>query len=86
MSDLPLKPYDGAHKPRVGGVDAPSSVGGRPSTPPLSYFITQIALKLALSPKSKTAKKKRVMMLWEHGIITAGDVERLFEKYKLGAA
>ncbi len=37
MSDLPLKPYNGASKQRVGGTDARSSDSGRPSVP-LSSF------------------------------------------------
>lgn len=45
--------------------------------------IKETSVRLALKPRSKTARKRRVMLLWESGILSAGDTERIFMLYGL---
>jgi hypothetical protein len=44
----------------------------------IGTFVKSLAIKVALCPKNASSKKRRVMCLWERGILTAGDVERIF--------
>ncbi len=92
MSNITLKPSNAAPKKRGGSSNAHTLACDEPLLEPPYPFksIDQIAhewlIKTTLKTRSKRGKKQRIMLLWEHGIISAGDVERLFEKYKLGAA
>jgi hypothetical protein len=45
--------------------------------------LRRICIRLAVAAADNSAKKRRIIFLWERGIITAGDVERLFSKYRL---
>lgn len=45
-----------------------------------------LLIKAAVNPASNSVKKSRILMLYEKGIITAGEVERMFSNYDLKGA
>ncbi len=69
----------------IGGAGGTSSLVDVQHPPALSSFAKETVLRVALAPQSQTTKKQRIMFLWERGIITSGEVEKLFDAHKLGA-
>ena len=50
---------------------------------PLSSVVRAIAMAAALAPENGPDKKCRIMALYEAGILTAADVERMIYEYGL---
>lgn len=40
-------------------------------------------VKLAVAPANNSAKKRRIILLWERGVITSGSAEHLISAYGL---
>lgn len=45
--------------------------------------VRDMVIRAALNHKSASTRKTRLMMLYEHGILTAGDMERLIQRHGL---
>ncbi len=57
--------------------------GERHQAPPIiSEIIKKKLIEIAVRGEDASAKKSRIMYLYEKQIIAAGDVERLFDDYK----